>query len=276
MAQTSSIEWTDTTWNPSTGCSKVSTGCKNCYAETMAARLQRMGSSRYDNGFDFTMHWDKIEEPLSWRKPRKVFVNSMSDLFHENSTLEFVRAIFDVMQQTPRHRFQVLTKRPDKMATWLTQLQQSGDYTPASHIWLGTSIENNLVVERAEHLRETPAVVRFLSCEPLLGPLDHLELAGLDWVIVGGESGTHLWDERAQKRRGLVEYLDGSWVPREARSKWVEDLRDRCVSHDIPFFFKQWGGATSKAGGRSLQGREWSEYPAQAVGSDEKRNIAGA
>lgn len=264
MAQSSSIEWTDTTWNPSTGCSKVSTGCKYCYAETMAARLERMGSARYENGFAFTMHWDKIEEPLSWRKPRKVFVNSMSDLFHEDSDFEFVKSVFDVMQKTPRHQYQVLTKRPERMAEWLAEMQESGEYEPASHIWLGTSVENNLVVGRADHLRETPAGVRFLSCEPLLGPLDELVLNGIDWVIVGGESGTHLWDDRAQRRRGLVEYLEGAWEPRDERVTWVEDLRDRCLEASIPFFFKQWGGATSKAGGRSLDGGTWDGFPASA------------
>ncbi len=275
MAQSSAIEWTDKTWNPSTGCSKVSTGCKYCYAETMAARLKRMGSSRYDNGFDFTMHWDKIDEPLSWRKPRKVFVNSMSDLFHENSSLEFVRRVFEVMQQTPRHRYQVLTKRPERMARWLAELEAAGDYAPADHIWLGTSVENNLVVERADHLRATPAAVRFLSCEPLLGPLGELELLDIDWVIVGGESGQHLWEERAQKRRGLVEYIEGSWQPRAERREWVDELRERCQTERIAFFFKQWGGATSKAGGRVLHGREWSEYPPSPTGSDDDFSVAG-
>ena len=262
MAQTSAIEWTDTTWNPSTGCSKVSSGCKYCYAETMAARLQRMGSCRYENGFGFTMHWDKIDEPLSWRKPRKVFVNSMSDLFHEASDIEFVRRVFAVMQQTPRHQYQVLTKRPDRMATWLTMLQDAGEYEPAEHIWLGTSIEDDLVVDRADHLRATPGVVRFLSCEPLLGPLDGLGLRDIDWVIVGGESGAHLWEERARARRGLVDYVDGVWSARTERASWVTDIRDRCAADGIPFFFKQWGGATPKAGGRDLAGASWDQFPA--------------
>lgn len=261
MGQASAIEWTDTTWNPSTGCSKVSAGCKYCYAETMAARLQRMGSGRYANGFEFTMHWDKIEEPLTWRKPRRVFVNSMSDLFHERADFEFVRRVFDVMLRTPRHQYQVLTKRPDRMAAWLRQMQQDGDYSPAPHIWLGTSVEDGLVAERVDDLRRVPAGIRFLSCEPLLGPLDEVDLTEIDWVIAGGESGVHLWDERARRRRALVDHGEGGWEPREERAAWVRSLRDRCESLGIPFFFKQWGGASSKAGGRELQGTTWDAFP---------------
>ena len=265
LPQSSAIEWTDVTWNPSTGCSKVSTGCKYCYAETMAARLKKMGSDRYVNGFDFTIHWDKVEAPLSWKKPRMVFVNSMSDLFHEESSLDFVEAVFDVMQRTPQHRYQVLTKRPDRMARWLSELQERGVYDPRPNIWLGTSVENELVVERVDHLRSTPAVTRFLSCEPLLGPLNGIDLTRMDWVIAGGESGMHLWDERTRERRALVEYVDGDWVPRVERMAWVEMLRQRCVAVAVPFFFKQWGGATPKAGGRKLDGREWNEFPGVGV-----------
>lgn len=180
------------------------------------------------------MHWDKIDEPLSWRKPRKVFVNSMSDLFHEDSDIEFVRDVFAVMQKTPRHQYQVLTKRPQRMAEWLTALRDAGDYEPASHIWLGTSIENNLVAQPAEQLRGTAAVLRFLSCEPLLGPLDELHLDHIDWLIVGGESGTHLWEERARARRGLVDYVDGAWSARDDRVSWVEALRDHRRQRSVP------------------------------------------
>lgn len=220
-----------------------------------------MGSARYENEFDFTIHWDKIEDPLSWRKPRKVFVNSMSDLFHEDTDLEFVRRVFEVMQKTPRHQYQVLTKRPDKMAEMLTELQMCGDYEPAPHIWLGTSVENRLVIDRIEALKATPADVRFLSCEPLINDLGVLDLSDLHWVIVGGESGSHLWKERTRKRRALVEYIDGEWVPRAERQDWVRNIRDQCNEAEVAFFFKQWGGNTPKAGGRELDGKTWDEYP---------------
>ena len=261
MSNQTGIEWTDTTWNPSTGCSVVSSGCKYCYAETLANRLRLMGNARYENGFDFTIHEDKIEDPLAWRSPRKVFVNSMSDLFHENSTLDFVRDVFAVMQRTPQHQYQVLTKRPERMSTWLTVLQEEGSYTPSTHIWLGTSVENDVVRERIDWLRETPAGVRFLSCEPLIGPLANLNLSDIHWLIAGGESGMHLWKERARSRRGLVDRIDGAWQPVPARVEWVRDLRDQCRRADVAFFFKQWGGPTPKIGGRSLDGRTWDEYP---------------
>ncbi len=261
MAQSSSIEWTDVTWNPSTGCSKVSTGCKYCYAENMSARLKAMGSSRYVNGFDFTMHWDKIEEPLSWKKPRKVFVNSMSDLFHEDSEFDFVRRVFDVMSQTPQHQFQVLTKRPDRMRNWIERLVDKHDYLAPKHIWLGTSVENQKVLHRIDELRQTHAGVRFLSCEPLLGPLDEIDLTGIHWVIAGGESGKHLWEDTARRRRGLVDYLDGEWTPRASRVAWIQGLRKACEEQDVPFFFKQWGGARPKAAGREIDGEVWENYP---------------
>lgn len=261
MSQLSTIEWTDTTWNPSTGCSRVSAGCRFCYAETLAARLKRMGSARYENGFEFTMHWDKIKEPLSWKKPRKVFVNSMSDLFHENSRLDFVREVFKVMQAATQHQFQVLTKRPDRMRDWLRVLQDEGAYSPSNHIWLGTSVENARVRKRIDELREVPAKIRFLSCEPLLGPLKELDLAGISWVIVGGESGTHLWNDKFQARRALVKWEQGKWNVRPDRAEWVREIRDECLATETPFFFKQWGGATPKAGGRMLDGELWEQYP---------------
>lgn len=264
MATDSQIEWTDVTWNPSTGCSKVSAGCKFCYAETMATRLKKMGSERYENEFRFTMHWDKVDQPLSWKKPRKIFVNSMSDLFHEDVSLDFIRAVFDVMQRTPRHRYQVLTKRPEAMERILRRLQTDGDYSPASHIWLGTSVEDSRVLGRLEALRRVPAGVRFLSCEPLIGPLSpQLDLTGISWVIVGGESGTHLWTERTRQRRALVDYDydESRWKPRPDRVQWVRDIRDACRRQSVAFFFKQWGGATAKAGGRLLDGQTYSEFP---------------
>ncbi|MBA2663512.1 MAG: phage Gp37/Gp68 family protein [Bradymonadaceae bacterium] len=261
MSQQSSIEWTDVTWNPATGCSKVSEGCKFCYAETLALRLKAMGNARYDNGFEFTMHWDKIEEPRAWKKPRKVFVNSMSDLFHEQTDERFVRRVFEVMMDTPRHQYQILTKRPEKMAALLDEFIGDGLYRPSPHIWLGTSLEGPRVIKRLEALKRVPAAVRFLSCEPLLGWFKEIDLGGIDWVITGGESGIHLWNEKIRKRRALVEYVDGQWVARPDRSRWVVGLRDHCLAQDVAFFFKQWGGNTPKAGGRVLEGRTWDEYP---------------
>lgn len=233
-----------------------------------------MGSARYENGFGFTMHWDKIEEPLSWKKPRKVFVNSMSDLFHENSSLDFVREVFKVMQAAPQHQFQVLTKRPDRMRDWLHMLQDEGAYSPSNHIWLGTSVENARVRKRIDELREVPAKIRFLSCEPLLGPLKELNLTGISWVIVGGESGTHLWKDNFQARRALVKWEQAKWNVREDRAEWVRGIRDQCIATETPFFFKQWGGATPKAGGRELEGEVWHQYPV-LVESTQISNAAG-
>lgn len=265
MSNKTAIEWTDTTWNPSTGCSKISTGCKFCYAETLAKRLEAMGNKRYLKGFEFTIHEDKIDDPLGWRQPRKVFVNSMSDLFHEDSNIDFIAKVFNVMQRTPRHQYQVLTKRPDKMRDWLIELQKQGRYAPAPHIWLGTSVEDELVLDRVDALREVPAVIRFLSCEPLIGPLSGLRLDGVHWVIVGGESGHHLWKERTRNRRGLVDYENGEWTPRPERIDWVRAIRDLCLKDNVAFFFKQWGGNTPKTGGRTLDGREWNEYPSDTA-----------
>lgn len=257
----STIEWTEKTWNPATGCTKVSSGCKFCYAEKLATRLKAMGSARYENVFAYTEHWDKLDEPRSWKTPRTIFVNSMSDLFHEEADPEFVRRVFQTMMETPRHRYQVLTKRPERMAELLTSFVNSGDYEPSQHIWLGTSVESDLVLDRIEHLKNTPAGVRFLSCEPLISDLGELEFEGLHWVIVGGESGVHLFKERTRSRRALVSYENGCWEPREERAKWVRSIRDQCVDQCVAFFFKQWGGATPKAGGRHLDGATWDQYP---------------
>jgi protein gp37 len=231
----------------------------------MAERLEAMDNPRYQNGFDFTLHWDKIDEPKSWKKPRRVFVNSMSDLFHEESPEEFLREVFNVMMETPRHRYQVLTKRPERMAEVLSGFEQDGWYKPVEHIWLGTSVESNRVLSRVDHLRAVPAQVRFLSCEPLLGSLPDLNLEGISWVIVGGESGNHLWDEKMRERRGLVDYRDSEWVPREDRANWVREIRDKCQKDGKAFFFKQWGGNTPKAGGRKLDGRTWEQFPVTQV-----------
>lgn len=233
------IEWTDETWNPVTGCSKVSPGCANCYAETLA--LTRLTGKAGYPGLPWTpanaaqnvvLRPERLRKPLSWREPRMVFVNSMSDLFHELVPWEYIDQVFDVMEQAERHTFQVLTKRPERMKALARPV-------PAN-VWLGTSIENDRWTVRADHLRETPRATRFLSCEPLLGPLPSLDLTGLDWVIVGGESG------------------EGH---RPIDPDWVRDIRDRCIAAGVSFFFKQWGGHTPKAGGRMLDGRTWDERP---------------
>lgn len=231
----SAIEWTEHTWNPVTGCDKVSPGCDNCYAERLASRLQAMGSDRYLNGFELTLHRDKIEEPLRWVKPRMVFVNSMSDLFHPEVPRDFIEDVFDVMTEAERHTFQILTKRPQRAAKLLAGRPVAGN------IWLGTSIETDRYVFRADHLKRINVPIRFLSCEPLLGPLPSLDLAGIGWVIVGGESGPG---------------------HRPIDPDWVRDIRDMTNQAGLAFFFKQWGGRTPKAGGRELDGREWNEWPA--------------
>ncbi|MGI8516659.1 MAG: DUF5131 family protein [Acidimicrobiia bacterium] len=233
----SAIEWTEHTWNPVTGCDKVSPGCDNCYAERMAARLQAMGSSRYSNGFQVTLHEDKVTEPFRWVKPRMVFVNSMSDLFHPRVPDRFIRDVFAVMAQASRHTFQILTKRPQRAAGLLT-----GEIP--GHIWIGTSIENDSYVFRADHLRRIDVPVRFLSCEPLLGPLPRLDLSGISWVIVGGESGPG---------------------HRPMELDWVREIRDETLESEAAFFFKQWGGHTPKAGGRQLDGVEWNQWPEPAA-----------
>lgn len=235
MAEHSSIEWTEATWNPVTGCTKVSPGCENCYAERLAARLQAMKNPRYRNGFEVTLHEDQLTLPLRWRQPRLVFVNSMSDLFHPKVPTDFVQQVFTVMAEVERHTFQVLTKRPKRVAAL-------ADVLPwPNNVWIGTSIESQDYVGRADVLRRADdAAVRFLSLEPLLGPLE-LDLVDIDWVIAGGESGPRA---------------------RAPRLEWVRSIRDQCIAAGVPFFFKQWGGRTSKAGGRMLDGEIWAEMPA--------------
>jgi len=234
MATNSSIEWTDATWNPLTGCTKVSPGCKHCYAERMAKRLQAMGQPNYANGFELTLHEDKLEEPLSWRKPRAVFVNSMSDLFHHDVPDEFIQRVFAVMRQASWHRFQVLTKRSGRLA------RMSNEIDWPANVWMGVSVENADYLFRVDHLRQAGAAVKFVSAEPLLGPLSGLDLTGIDWVIVGGESGPGA---------------------RPMKPEWVTDIRDRCVAAGVAFFFKQWGGVNKARTGRVLEGRTWDEMP---------------
>jgi protein gp37 len=239
----SSIEWTDATWNPTTGCDRVSPGCDHCYALTLAKRLKAMGQPKYQcdgdprtsgPGFALAVHEDALDVPRKWKSPRRVFVNSMSDLFHPQVPDYFITRVFAVMADTPRHEYQVLTKRPKRAAALASSLPWP------TNVWLGTSIETNRYVGRADDLRNVPSAVRFLSCEPLLGPLHDLNLSDLDWVIVGGESGPNA---------------------RPMQEEWVTDLRDRCLAAGLPFFFKQWGGHTPKAGGRILDGRTWDEMP---------------
>ncbi len=234
MAEHSAIEWTDATWNPVTGCTKISPGCKHCYAERLAFRLQAMGSRRYRAGFAVTLQPDQIALPLRWRRPRRVFVNSMSDLFHEAVPLDYIRQVFDVMTQAHWHVFQVLTKRAERLAS------VAGDLPWPPNVWQGVSVESAGYTARIAHLQLVPARVRFLSIEPLLGPIQVLPLRGIHWVIVGGESGP---DHRALE------------------PAWVRDIRDQCAAARVPFFFKQWGGRTSKSGGRALDGRIWDQLP---------------
>jgi protein gp37 len=230
----SKIEWTEATWNPVTGCTKVSPGCKHCYAERMAQRLQAMGQTNYVDGFDVRCHDHILEVPLGWKKPRTIFVCSMSDLFHEKVPLDYVLRVFDVMKRAHWHRFQVLTKRADRMAIL------SPAFELASNIWMGVSVETDKYRGRIDELRSTDAQTKFLSLEPLLGPLPDLDLREIDWVIVGGESGP------------------GS---RPMLPDWVTDIRDQCLRARVPFFFKQWGGTNKKKAGRLLDGRTWDEYP---------------
>ncbi len=234
MAQTTSIEWTEATWNPVTGCTKVSPGCKHCYAERMAKRLQAMGQSRYARGFRVTLQEDLVDLPLRWRKPRRIFVNSMSDLFHDHVPLDLIRRVFETIRKAHWHHFQLLTKRAERLSTLR-------DALPWPHnLWVGVSVENEDYLWRIGHLVEVPAAVRFLSLEPLLGPLPDLGLEGIDWVIVGGESGPGA---------------------RPMSAEWVRDIRARCQAHRVPFFFKQWGGVRKKRHGRRLDGRTWDELP---------------
>lgn len=234
MGAKSSIEWTESTWNPVTGCTKISPGCDHCYAERLALRLQAMGQSNYVNGFELTVQDRMLELPLRWRIPQTVFVNSMSDLFHKDVPNEYVHRVFDVMGRASWHRFQVLTKRSLR----LSRLSKELDWQP--NIWMGVSVENSDYTFRIDHLRETGAHIKFLSLEPLLGPLPNLNLDSMDWVIVGGESGPGA---------------------RPMRREWVLDVRDQCQKAGVPFFFKQWGGTNKKKTGRLLENRTWDDMP---------------
>ena len=234
MADRSHIEWTEATWNPVTGCTKVSAGCKNCYAERLAKRLNAMGSKRYVNGFRLTLHPDALHLPKTWKKGRRIFVNSMSDLFHRDVPLEFIQQVFETMQACPQHVFQILTKRSDRLRQLATRVK----WPP--NVWMGVSVEDADALCRVDHLREVPAAVRFLSCEPLIGSLAGINLTGIHWVIVGGESG---------------------FGARPMNVAWVTEIRGACRAHKVPFFFKQWGGVRKDLTGRKLRGRTFDEMP---------------
>jgi protein gp37 len=246
MANTSQIEWTDATWNPVTGCSKISPGCKFCYAERLANRLRAMGQSNYRNGFEPTLQPHMLEHPLHWRKPRRVFVNSMSDLFHADVPAEYIHRVFEVMHRGNWHQYQLLTKRSER----LLELDPTLNWQP--HVWMGVSVENEDYLDRVDHLRRTKAHVKFLSIEPLLGPLRRLSLRGIDWVIVGGESGP------------------GARPP---NSEWVREVRDRCLRAGVPFFFKQWGGVFKARTGRILDGRTWDQMPDHQCKSSDQSEL---
>jgi protein gp37 len=238
MATATQIEWTDATWNPVTGCTKITAGCDFCYAERFSERFRGVAGHPFESGFDLTLRPERLRQPLSWRKPRRVFVNSMSDLFHKEVPKSFIDSVFDTMEEANWHTFQVLTKRSSLMVKYL-RIRYAGTLAPP-HIWIGVSVEDAKNAVRVKHLREARATIKFVSFEPLLGPIGKIDLSGIAWAIVGGESGP--------RARPMAE-------------EWAIDLRDQCRAADVAFFFKQWGGIRPKSGGRRLRGREWNQYP---------------
>lgn len=238
MAYITEIEWTNATWNPVTGCTKISAGCDNCYAERLAERFRGVTGHPYETGFDLTLRPERLNQPLSWRRPRMIFVNSMSDLFHKDVPIDFVARVFETMEKAHWHVFQVLTKRSSRMRDYVNARYRHGQ--PPKNIWFGTSVEDGTKLSRVHHLKDTVAWVRFLSLEPLIGPVTNLDLTGIHWIIVGGESGPHA---------------------RPIHPDWVRHIRDQCIACGTPFFFKQWGGLRPKSRGRLLDGREWNEWP---------------
>jgi protein gp37 len=272
MGSKSAIEWTDSSWNPATGCDPVSPACKFCYAKTWAENLMMRGNPKYRNGFAFTLQPQDLELPLKWKKARKIFVNSMSDLFHEKMPDDYLMEICDVMKRADWHIFQILTKRPQRMLDF--QLRTAWEVP--DNVWLGVSVESWAFKARIDLLRQVRAPVRFLSIEPLLDAVmdgrpayadqpeifPSLDLTGIHWVIVGGESGQHLMDLAVRKERALVGVSN---IPYIGKDSWVREIRDECQRQGVAFFFKQWGGIRSKSGGRLLDGRVWDEYPAGAL-----------
>jgi protein gp37 len=238
MAENSAIEWTDTTWNPVTGCTKISAGCDNCYAERFSERFRGVSGHPFATGFDLTLKPDRLQQPFGWKRPRMIFVNSMSDLFHKEIPRSYVEAVFNAMERANWHTYQILTKRSSLMQKFINHRYK--DRLAPAHIWFGVSVENEQAASRIVHLQKARAAVRFLSIEPLLAPVGNLSLAGIHWVIVGGESGPRA---------------------RPMESGWVIDIRNQCVKAHVPFFFKQWGGRSPKTGGRLLEGKEWNQFP---------------
>lgn len=251
MSDRSAIEWTDATWNPVTGCTKVSPGCDNCYAERFAERFRGVPDHPYEVGFDLTLRPLRLRQPLAWREPRMVFVNSMSDLFHKLIPIDFVDRVFDTMERADWHVFQVLTKRSSRMRNYVNL--RYARRTAPHHIWLGVSVEDGMRMARVRHLQSTRACVRFLSAEPLIGPLGRVDLTGIHWVIVGGESGPRA---------------------RPMCADWVTRIRDQCLDANVPFFFKQWGGMRPKSGGRLLEDREWNGFPVWPRAKEAARAVA--
>ncbi|MDQ3652320.1 MAG: phage Gp37/Gp68 family protein [Acidobacteriota bacterium] len=238
MAEKSTIEWTDATWNPVTGCAKISKGCANCYAERLAERFRGVKGHPYEQGFDLRLWHSRLEQPFQWKRPRLIFVNSMSDLFHKDVPIDFISTVFDTMEKADWHVYQILSKRSDLMRDFVNERYHNQQ--PPSHIWLGVSVEDSTVVQRVENLRRTKAALRFLSIEPLLGPIRNINLIGIHWVIVGGESGPG---------------------HRPIKPEWVREIRNQCIESDVAFFFKQWGGTRPKSGGNILDGSVWYEFP---------------
>lgn len=250
MAYKSSIEWTDATWNPVTGCTKLSPGCDHCYAERFSERFRGVSGHAYENGFDLSLRPERLEQPLHWKRPRRVFVNSMSDLFHKRIPREYIDSVFDTMEQADQHVFQILTKRSSLMRNYMKGRYGEASNTPP-HVWLGVSIETAKLLVRLKHLQQTPAAIRFISFEPLIERIGRVDLSGIDWAIVGGESGPGA---------------------RPIQARWICELRDQCKKQQVAFFFKQWGGKTSKAGGNVIDGRQWLEYPT----NDRQRDLLSA
>ncbi len=234
MAEKSSIEWTTSTWNPVTGCTKISDGCANCYAEKMAKRLKAMGNHNYKNGFQVSCHRDSLDIPIKWKKPRMIFVNSMSDIFHEDIPDEFILSIFEVMNKAKHHIYQILTKRSQRMMQIIPKIDLP------DNIWMGVTVESSKYVDRIMHLKEIDAKIKFISFEPILDGMEDIDLSGIDWIIAGGESGVGA---------------------RPIEELWIKEIRDKCISNNIPFFFKQWGGINKKKSGRELEGEYWTQFP---------------
>jgi protein gp37 len=250
MAEKSTIEWTDTTWNPVTGCTKISAGCDNCYAARFSERFRGVPGHPFEQGFDLTVRPERLAQPLDWKRPRMIFVNSMSDLFHKAVPKAHIARVFDTMERADWHIYQILTKRSSLLQKFINDRYKARPAPP--HIWLGVSVEDSQATSRIAHLQNTNATVRFLSVEPLIGPVGRLSLTGIDWVIVGGESGPHA---------------------RPMQTQWAIEVRNQCLKAKVAFFFKQWGGRSPKSGGRLLEGEEWNQFPAALPASPRQHEL---